>query len=63
MFNFLLELNEEWEFNEKWISILDHFNLSNVTDRLIDVIEILRDNGTIPSQQILFDLPFYYIGK
>lgn len=63
VFNFLLELNEEWEFNEEWISILDHFNLSSVTDRLIDVIEILRDNGTIPSQQILFDLPFYYIGK
>ena len=55
VFNFLLELNEE--------SILDHLNLTNVTDSLIDITEMLRDNGTIPSQQILFDLPFYYIGK
>ena len=56
-------MNEEWEFNEEWKSILDYLNLSNVTDRLIDITEMLRDNGTIPSQQILFDLPFYYIGK
>ena len=35
--------------------------LPNVT--FAELIEVLMVNSTIPTQQVLFDLPYYYLGK
>ena len=36
---------------------------NHLVKEIKNVTDTLRKNGTIPTQQVLFDLPYYYIGK
>ncbi len=56
-FNFFLELNWEWIVN---------FTNASHNPQFVEVAEqlfLFNETSAIPRQQLLFDLPFYYIGK
>lgn len=60
IFNFLTSFDVE-ALPPKLLDEEEVPQLPNVT--FAELIEVLMVNSTIPTQQVLFDLPYYYFGK